>query len=118
MYTTGDNIHTACAIARQCGILTPGGLALEGPEFRKMTPKQLDEVTMLSITHPKLIYSTFPIYNWMRNMRNCDGLSKLIILYMLSIACATRLQHVDLLFSFIPSIGSTVTPSAGSIIAS
>ena len=56
MYTTGDNIHTACAIARQCGILTPGGLALEGPEFRKMTPKQLDEVIMLSITHPKLIY--------------------------------------------------------------
>lgn len=40
----GDNIHTACAIARQCGILTPGGVALEGPEFRKMTPRQLDEV--------------------------------------------------------------------------
>ena len=40
----GDNIHTACAIARQCGILTPGGVALEGPEFRRMTPRQLDEV--------------------------------------------------------------------------
>ena len=40
----GDNIHTATAIARQCGILTEGGLALEGPIFRNMTPRQLDEV--------------------------------------------------------------------------
>jgi Ca2+-transporting ATPase len=39
---TGDNIHTASAIARQCGILTPTGIALEGPEFRNMTPKELD----------------------------------------------------------------------------
>ena len=41
---SGDNIHTASAIARQCGILTPGGIALEGPVFRNMTPKELDEV--------------------------------------------------------------------------
>jgi magnesium-transporting ATPase (P-type) len=41
---TGDNITTASAIARQCGILTAGGLALEGPVFRKMTPKQVDEI--------------------------------------------------------------------------
>mmetsp|Transcript_13425 Transcript_13425/g.12987 ORF Transcript_13425/g.12987 Transcript_13425/m.12987 type:complete len:784 (+) Transcript_13425:187-2538(+) len=40
---TGDNIHTAIAIANQCGILTLGGLAMEGPMFRKMTPKELDE---------------------------------------------------------------------------
>jgi hypothetical protein len=40
---TGDNIHTAIAIAKQCGILTLGGLAMEGPMFRKMTPKELDE---------------------------------------------------------------------------
>ena len=33
---TGDNIHTAKAIAKECGIFTAGGLALEGPEFRKM----------------------------------------------------------------------------------
>jgi Ca2+-transporting ATPase len=32
------------AIARQCGILTRQGKVLEGPEFRAMTPKQLDEV--------------------------------------------------------------------------
>ena len=40
---TGDNIATASAIARQCGILTDGGTALEGPNFRRMTPKQVDE---------------------------------------------------------------------------
>ena len=34
---TGDNILTAKAIATECGIFTPGGLALEGPAFRKMS---------------------------------------------------------------------------------
>lgn len=33
------------AIATECGIYDPGyGVALEGPVFRKMTPKQVDEV--------------------------------------------------------------------------
>lgn len=41
---TGDNLETAKAIARECGILTDDGLALEGPEFRNMTPKELDAV--------------------------------------------------------------------------
>ena len=41
---TGDNIETAKAIARECGILTPGGVAMEGPDFRKLTPDQLDAV--------------------------------------------------------------------------
>lgn len=40
---TGDNIHTAQAIARQCGILTTSGIAMEGPDMRVLTPKQLDE---------------------------------------------------------------------------
>jgi hypothetical protein len=39
---TGDNISTASAIARACGILTPGGLAIEGPRFRMMAPRELD----------------------------------------------------------------------------
>lgn len=38
---TGDNVHTACHIARECGILTDGGLALEGPVFRVMPPEEL-----------------------------------------------------------------------------
>lgn len=41
---TGDNIHTASAIARQCGIMTPDGLALEGPVFRNMSS---DEIKLL-----------------------------------------------------------------------
>ena len=37
---TGDNITTAKAIATECGIFTPGGVALEGPEFRKMSDSE------------------------------------------------------------------------------
>jgi len=40
---TGDNLHTAKAIAKQAGILTPDGLSMEGEEFRNLTPSQLDE---------------------------------------------------------------------------
>ena len=38
---TGDNVHTASHIARECGILMEGGLALEGPTFRNMTEEEL-----------------------------------------------------------------------------
>ncbi len=41
---TGDNISTAKAIARECGILTPGGIAMEGPDFRNLSPAELDEI--------------------------------------------------------------------------
>ena len=34
---TGDNITTAKAIAKECNILTEGGLAVEGKEFREMS---------------------------------------------------------------------------------
>ncbi|XP_043805629.1 calcium-transporting ATPase 2, plasma membrane-type isoform X2 [Manihot esculenta] len=38
---TGDNINTAKAIARECGILTDDGIAIEGPDFRE---KKQDEL--------------------------------------------------------------------------
>ncbi|KAB5551752.1 hypothetical protein DKX38_009063 [Salix brachista] len=41
---TGDNINTAKAIAKECGILTEGGVAIEGPEFRAMNPRQMGEI--------------------------------------------------------------------------
>ena len=41
---TGDNLATACAIAREAGIMTDDGIAIEGEELRAMTPKELDEV--------------------------------------------------------------------------
>jgi len=41
---TGENLEAACAVARQCGILKPGGLAIEGSMFRKLSPMQLDQI--------------------------------------------------------------------------
>ncbi|KAL6645058.1 hypothetical protein ACP70R_016666 [Stipagrostis hirtigluma subsp. patula] len=41
---TGDNINTAKAIARECGILTEDGIAIEGPEFRTKSPEEMTEL--------------------------------------------------------------------------
>jgi len=41
---TGDNIATATAIATSCGIKTDEGLAMEGPKFRLLSDKEMDEV--------------------------------------------------------------------------
>nr|GEY52241.1 calcium-transporting ATPase 2, plasma membrane-type-like [Tanacetum cinerariifolium] len=38
---TGDNITTAKAIDRKCGILTDDGIAIEGPDFREKSLKVL-----------------------------------------------------------------------------
>ncbi|KAL9656250.1 hypothetical protein ABK040_007865 [Willaertia magna] len=41
---TGDNILTASHIARECGILYGDGTAIEGPEFRKLSDEEVDEL--------------------------------------------------------------------------
>ncbi|MQL91210.1 hypothetical protein Taro_023821, partial [Colocasia esculenta] len=41
---TGDNINTAKAIARECGILTDDGLAIEGPDFRNKNTQEMKEL--------------------------------------------------------------------------
>jgi len=42
---TGDNLSTAKAVAAECGIYTPGdGVVMEGPEFRKLSRSQKDEI--------------------------------------------------------------------------
>ncbi|MFS7888460.1 putative P-type ATPase, HAD-like superfamily [Helianthus anomalus] len=41
---TGDNITTAKAIARECGILTDDGIVIEGPDFRKKSLEELLEI--------------------------------------------------------------------------
>ena len=39
---TGDNVDTATAIAKECGILTDQGVVMDGPTFRQLTPSELD----------------------------------------------------------------------------
>ncbi|OAX78423.1 calcium-translocating P-type ATPase, PMCA-type [Emergomyces africanus] len=41
---TGDNLTTAKAIAQECGIFTPGGIAMEGPKFRKLGTRQMCQI--------------------------------------------------------------------------
>jgi Ca2+ transporting ATPase len=41
---TGDNITTAKSIARECHILEEGDVAIEGPEFAKLSDDQLDKI--------------------------------------------------------------------------
>ncbi|KAK8500790.1 hypothetical protein V6N13_057098 [Hibiscus sabdariffa] len=41
---TGDNINTAKAIAREIGILTENGIAIEGPDFREKSEEELHEL--------------------------------------------------------------------------
>lgn len=43
---TGDNVETARAIAKQCGILTEDGISLVGSDFRKMKPAGICELFM------------------------------------------------------------------------
>lgn len=38
---TGDNLMTAKAIAKECGIYTAGGVAMEGPVFRRLAAREL-----------------------------------------------------------------------------
>jgi len=40
---TGDNVMTARAIAEECGIYTPDGLVMEGPDFRKLGRREMTE---------------------------------------------------------------------------
>jgi P-type Ca2+ transporter type 2C len=41
---TGDNVLTARSIAQQCGIYTSGGVIMEGPHFRSLTPDVLKSI--------------------------------------------------------------------------
>lgn len=41
---TGDNLLTAKAIAGECGIYTAHGLVMEGPQFRKLSRTEMNEI--------------------------------------------------------------------------
>lgn len=41
---TGDNLMTAIAIAKRCGILKDWGIAIEGPDFAKLSYEEIDDI--------------------------------------------------------------------------
>lgn len=57
---TGDNINTAKAIARECGILTDDGIAIEGPDFReKKLEELLDLIPKIQVTSSLYLVKDF-----------------------------------------------------------
>lgn len=79
---TGDNIHTARHIAKECGILTEGGIALEGPKFRDMPEEEvLELLPRLQVSHVDCM-SAMCCHNltsaaeavWMSNV-SCSGIA-------------------------------------------
>nr|XP_043609066.1 putative calcium-transporting ATPase 11, plasma membrane-type [Erigeron canadensis] len=65
---TGDNINTAKAIAKECGILTPDGLAIEGPAFREKTLEQLrDIIPRLQVMARSLPLDKHKLVTFLRN---------------------------------------------------
>ncbi|TMW63142.1 hypothetical protein Poli38472_002083 [Pythium oligandrum] len=73
---TGDNIHTASAIARQCGIMTSDGVALEGPVFRNMAveevAKLLPRLQVLARSSPD---DKFRLVNLLRDRHEVVGVT-------------------------------------------
>lgn len=61
---TGDNINTAKAIAKECGILTDDGLAIEGPNFRNKSPQEMRAII------PKLQVQLSLSLNYLQSKRS------------------------------------------------
>ncbi|XP_054803997.1 calcium-transporting ATPase 4, plasma membrane-type-like isoform X1 [Prosopis cineraria] len=65
---TGDNIHTAKAIAKECGILTDG-VAIEGPEFRNLSLEQMREtIPRIQVMARSLPLDKHTLVTHLRNM--------------------------------------------------
>jgi P-type Ca2+ transporter type 2C len=62
---TGDNINTAKAIAKECGILTADGLAIEGPDFRSKSPEEMKELIPKIQVHLRYWYNSWWYINYL-----------------------------------------------------
>ncbi|CAG8559832.1 9887_t:CDS:2 [Ambispora leptoticha] len=54
---TGDNVLTAKSIATQCGIYNQGDIVMEGPQFRNLSPQEMEKkipkLTVLARSSPE-----------------------------------------------------------------
>ncbi|XP_065856779.1 calcium-transporting ATPase 4, plasma membrane-type-like [Euphorbia lathyris] len=68
---TGDNINTAKAIAKECGILTQDGLAIEAQDFRSKTDEEMREI----IPKIQVMARSLPLdkHTLVTNLRNMFG---------------------------------------------
>ncbi|XP_022638532.1 uncharacterized protein LOC106765888 [Vigna radiata var. radiata] len=65
----GDNIHTAEAIAKECSILTEGGVAIEGPTFRDLSSEEMmDIIPRIQVMAGSLPLDKYKLVNNLRSM--------------------------------------------------
>ncbi|KAK7378120.1 hypothetical protein VNO80_03557 [Phaseolus coccineus] len=66
---TGDNIHTAEAIARECGILTERGVSIDGPKFGNMSSEEMkDTIPRIQVMARSLPLDKYKLVNNLRSM--------------------------------------------------
>ncbi|KAJ1442492.1 P-type ATPase [Sesbania bispinosa] len=68
---TGDDINIARAIATECGILKNGGVAIEGPEFRNLSARQMKDM----VPRIQVMARVLPLdkHSFVANLKNMFG---------------------------------------------